>query len=111
MTRVRLEILPELTEGLVVKFDDVLSPASRRLMAVLGVTAVEPELELVYHVPASQVWPNSRGTSRGRVHLHLGGTPLCGKHARYEREPFPHEKARCKACDAAASRKGVEWPA
>lgn len=108
---VQLDVLPDLTNGLTVEFDQPLAPESRRLMEVLGVTAIEPELEVRYHVPASQVWPNSRGMI-GTAHLYLKDEPLCGRSARYVRELHEGEPHRCcSRCGAKARKMGLGWPA
>ena len=42
---VNLRALPDLTQGLEVRFDETLGPSQRRLMDALGVEVVEPEVE------------------------------------------------------------------
>lgn len=109
---IQLDALPDLTQGLTVKFDDVLRPETRRLMTTLGVDAVEPELSVRYHVPSSQVWPGSRGRARGRIHLYVGEQPLCKRPGLYQRRLEEGERAeRCRACNAVAARRALEWPA
>lgn len=78
---------------------------------------------LVRHVPASQVWPGSRGDAPNYVHLYAPagfvsgrikrphGGALCGAPgAVYEAETVVGYPA-CRKCAEIATRHGCRWPA
>ena len=69
-------------------------------------------IEAVYYVPRSQVWEGSRGRQSGRVHLRNRGEPrtFCGRKPGWYERPSDETDPRCSRCEAAAVRRGVDWP-
>lgn len=68
-------------------------------------------MRVLYHVPRSQVWENSRGRQLGKVHLHIDGRALCGRRGWFERPLDPGEiKELCPRCVSKATKLGIEWP-
>lgn len=68
------------------------------------------KVSVAYYVPRSQVWEGSRGLQSGRVHLQVDGKAICGRRIGwYERPPLEGEE-RCQRCEAAAKKRGLEWP-
>ena len=82
------------------------------------------EVTVRYHVPRNQCFAGSRGSQRGKLHLHLSeplrsgrlhresGQVLCGRSAWWDRDPEPDEVDwdRCPRCEDLAKRHGITWP-